>query len=51
MKTKGGLLLPVSRGISKVDNPRQAALDLRDAIKCHTPSNYRYKNNKAGGCP
>jgi uridine monophosphate synthetase len=27
-----GMLVPVSRGISRAENPRQAALDLRDAI-------------------
>ena len=27
-----GMLIPVSRGISRADNPRQAALDLREAI-------------------
>jgi uridine monophosphate synthetase len=28
-----GLLIPVSRGISRADDPRQAAIELRDAIR------------------
>lgn len=33
LRTDGlGMLIPVSRGISRADDPRQAALELRDAI-------------------
>ena len=48
-----GLLLPVSRGISRADNPRQAALELRDAInvarkKGQVSSNSSVETNKLG---
>jgi len=35
-----GILLPVSRGISRAENPRRAAAEIRDEI-----INLRYKNN------
>jgi uridine monophosphate synthetase len=39
-----GLLVPISRGISKASNPRQAAIDLRDAINAVRKTHTEKKN-------